>query len=122
MNCSEESLTSDLELRSLPLLISKKKKPPKKPRTYFGIHAAGILKQGPTQSALVDAESFSNARQVPDGLHGDLGDVQLAQGIQTDFSVGDESAATDAFLELGKLHVSPCDGDGRAEIHYRRGI
>lgn len=85
--------------------------------SYLRIHAAGMFEERPSEDTFVDAEPLRNSRQVPNRLHGELRDVELSCRIQADLTVGDESSAADALLELRELHMSLGDGNRRTEIN-----
>lgn len=79
-----------------------------------------MLKERSPQRPLIDAEPLGHTGEIPHGLDGELGHGELARGVEADLSVGNQPSAPHAILELRQLHVGLGDGDGGAEVNYRK--
>lgn len=52
------------------------------PGEKLRVHAASLLKECAPEGSFADTEALGNAREIPDVLAGDLGDVDLDSGVE----------------------------------------
>lgn len=69
-----------------------------------------------TQVLLINVQTSSHSREIPDRVDSGLVDIQLTRLVDYDTSIDLETSIAELLLQLGYNHVGTGDGDSGAHI------